>query len=311
VAERGDEPHRAQRILIIDDDPATADVVRKWLGSQYEILAAAEGTSGARLAASEQPDLVLLDLKMPGEDGLSVARRLKDDPATATIPIILLTACRDVNTKVQAFAAGADDYVTKPFDMGEVEARIRSELRKGARLRQLMTTQEHLEQMLRLDEKTGLYNFRMFQQRLREEWQRSTRYAVPLSLVLLDLDDFKRVNDTLGHPAGDDVLQEFATLVAGGARANDVAARYGGEEFAVILPHTDGAMAWRVADRIVRAVADFVFLEARTPTRVTVSAGLSTWPSTPDVESVDALVRAADRALYRAKDQGKNRVVQA
>ncbi len=162
-----------------------------------------------------------------------------------------------------------------------------------------------------VDDKTGLYNFRAFQRKLAEEWQRAKRYTVPLSLVFFDIDQFKRVNDTLGHPAGDRVLEEFSTLVTGGARANDVAARYGGEEFAVILPHTDAEMAVRVAERIRRAVQEFVFLEGDTPTQITVSAGVATMPTTPGVDSMDALVRAADEALLAAKDRGRNRVVEA
>ena len=127
--------------------------------------------------------------------------------------------------------------------------------------------------------------------------------------MFLDIDDFKQLNDTLGHPAGDRVLAEFATLVAGGARANDFAARYGGEEFSIILPHTEAVMAERVAERIRRAVAEFVFDEDETPTRITVSAGVATFPSTTDIDSVDGLLRAADVALYRAKDAGRDCVM--
>jgi diguanylate cyclase (GGDEF)-like protein len=162
-----------------------------------------------------------------------------------------------------------------------------------------------------VDEKTGLYNFREFQRRLREEWQRAERYTVPLSVVFFDLDHFKRVNDTLGHQAGDRVLKEFAMLATGGARANDIAARYGGEEFAVILPHTDGEMAVRVAERIRRAVAEFEFDAGESPTRITVSAGVATLTAKREVSSVDDLVRAADAALYEAKELGRNRVVVA
>jgi two-component system cell cycle response regulator len=306
------------QILVVDDDPSTVQMVRSWFAGQpYEILEAGDGESGLKLAQDSNPDLILLDLKMPRLDGISVARKLKTDPHTRAIPLILLTACRNLEAKVDAFAAGADDYVTKPFEFAEIDARIRAMLRKRDRLvtleltvRDLSSTNEQLEQLLMVDDKTGLYNFREFQRRLREEWQRAERYAVPLSLVFFDLDKFKNLNDTLGHQAGDRVLQEFATLVTGGARANDVAARYGGEEFAVILPHTDAEMAARVADRIRCATQDFVFLEDDTPTRVTVSAGVSTYPSTASIESVDSLVRAADVALYRAKDMGRNRVVE-
>jgi len=309
----------SQRILVIDDDPATSQVVRSWFtGEPYEVLDAPNGEQGLELARSQRPDLILLDKRMPDIDGLAVAHQLKSDPGTQAIPVIMLTACRDVDAKVEAFSAGLDDYITKPFEVGEVDARIRSMLKKRQALagmestiQELTDTNQQLEQLLMVDEKTGLYNFREFRRRLREEWARASRYDTPLSVVFLDIDDFKKLNDTLGHPAGDRVLAEFATLVAGGARANDVAARYGGEEFSIILPHTDAVMAERVAERIRRAVAEFVFIEEEHPTRITVSAGVATFPSTRGVDSVDELVRAADVALYQAKDQGKDCVVQA
>jgi len=308
----------SHRILVIDDDPQTSQVVRSWYkGEPYEILDATNGEQGLDMARSRRPDLILLDLRMPGIDGLVVAQELKSDPGTQAIPVIMLTACRDVDAKVQAFSAGTDDYITKPFEFEEVDARIRSMLRKRqllvgleSTIEELTDTNQQLEQLLMVDEKTGLYNFREFRRRLREEWARASRYDTPLSLVFLDIDDFKKLNDTLGHPAGDRVLAEFATLVTGGARANDVAARYGGEEFSIILPHTDATMAARVAERIRRAVSEFVFIEEEQPTHITVSAGVATYPSTRGVDSVDELVRAADVALYQAKDQGKDCVVQ-
>lgn len=309
----------SQRILVIDDDPQTSQIVRSWFnGEPYEILDAVNGEQGLDLARSRRPDLILLDLRMPDINGLVVAQELKSDPGTQAIPLIMLTACRDVDAKVEAFSAGTDDYITKPFDFEEVDARIRSMLKKRkllvgleSTIQELTDTNEQLEQLLMVDEKTGLYNFREFRRRLREEWSRASRYDTPLSLVFLDIDDFKKLNDSLGHPAGDRVLAEFATLVAGGARANDVAARYGGEEFSIILPHTDATMAVRVAERIRRAVAEFVFIEEERPSRITVSAGVATYPSTRGVDSVDELVRAADVALYQAKDQGKDCVVKA
>ncbi|HXV78122.1 MAG TPA: diguanylate cyclase [Candidatus Polarisedimenticolaceae bacterium] len=308
-----------QRILVIDDDPGTSTVVRSWFkGEPYEILAAENGERGLTMARAERPDVILLDLKMPGMDGISVARELKNDPLTRNTPVLVLTACRDVDAKVEAFNAGTDDYVTKPFEFEEVDARIRSMLKRRdalvgleATVEELNDTNAQLEQLLMIDEKTGLYNFREFRHRLRAEWSRAARYETPLSLVFLDIDDFKKLNDTLGHAAGDRILAEFATLVTGGARANDVAARYGGEEFSIVLPHTDGEMALRVAERIRRAVAEFTFIADERPTRITVSAGVATYPSTAGLSTVDDLVRAADLAMYRAKDRGKNCVVRA
>jgi diguanylate cyclase (GGDEF)-like protein len=313
-------PHDAgHRILVVDDDPATEALIRSSLGDRpFEVLAAADGENGLRLAAESRPDVILLDLRLPGADGIEIARRLREQPETLAIPIIVISACRDTDAKVRALAAGADDYVTKPFDVAEIDARIQTMIRTRARLagmeasiEDLQATNRHLEQLLMIDEKTGLLNFRTFQRRLNEEWQRAERYQTPLSLVFFDLDHFKNINDTLGHQEGDRALVEFATLVTGGARANDVSARYGGEEFAVILPHTDGAMAVRVAERVRAAVAEFVFLADTAPTRITVSAGVATYPSLPAIDSVDALVRAADAALYRAKDAGRDCVVHA
>jgi diguanylate cyclase (GGDEF)-like protein len=302
------------RLLVVDDDPETCRLVRAWFeGQPYDILEASDGREGVERARTERPDLVLMDVKMPALDGISAARTLKSDPQTRHIPVVLLTACRDVAEKVEAFAVGADDYVTKPFELEEVDARIRGILHRRealavleTRVVQLTTRSAHLEEMVTLDEKTGLANFRQFQRRLRQEWLRAERGYGELSLLMLDLDDFKRVNDTLGHPAGDRCLQEFATLVQGGARATDLAARYGGEEFAVVLPHTSTEDARRVAERIRTTVHEFVFLAGTTPLRMTVSAGIATYPSYPAVDSPEALLLAADRALYRAKALGKD-----
>ncbi len=303
MAERPVEVRTRSRILVVDDEPGTAEVIRKWFtGQPYDILAASRGEDGLRMAAEGNPDIILLDIMMPGMDGHEVARRLKGDPATKGIPIILVTARKETVHKVQAFDADVDDYITKPFEFEEIDARIRSMLRKRLLYKEL-------EEQTVVDDKTGIANYRHFVRRLGEEWLRAQRYGTPLSLVMLDLDNFKRVNDTHGHPAGDRVLKEFAMLVTGGARATDLAARFGGEEFAIILPHTDKAMATRVAERILSGVQDFVFLSPDAPTRLTVSAGVATYPSSPDIDSHDALVRAADRALYRAKSEGKNRVV--
>ncbi|NIM01814.1 MAG: diguanylate cyclase [Acidobacteria bacterium] len=311
-----EERERTPRLLVVDDDPATAQLIRGWFADSMEVLDASDGEQGLERTLESLPDLLLLDLRMPGLDGIAVAQQLKRDSRTRTIPIVVLSACRDTDSKVEAFSAGADDYITKPFEVQEVDARVRSMLRKREALlnmesavRDLTSTNERLEQLLMVDEKTGLYNFREFQRRLKAEWSRAERYGVPLSLVFFDLDHFKQINDTLGHQAGDKILEEFALLVTGGARANDVAARYGGEEFAVILPHTELGMALRVAERIRRAVDDFTFTAGDSSTSVSVSGGVATYPGGAGVDSMDALVRAADAALYRAKDEGRNRIV--
>jgi diguanylate cyclase (GGDEF)-like protein len=309
---------RRYRILVVDDETETADLLRvECRGKPYDILEAKCGKDGLQSASADMPDLILLDYMMPDIDGISVARSLKDDQRTQHIPILLLTAYKGTDATVQAFEAGADDFVHKPFKWEEVEARISSMLRKRdamlvmrAERDELATQKKQLEELMVLDEKTGLHNFGEFRRRLQAEWKRAERYNIPLSLILFDLDRFKEVNDKRGHQAGDQTLQEFAMLVTGGARANDVAARYGGEEFAIILPHTDGEMAARVAERIRMAVSEFVFLEESDPLHITVSGGVATYHSKSDLRSIDELVRAADQALYRAKERGRNCIVQ-
>ena len=280
-------PDGRKRILVIDDDPETSRLLRSWFkGKEYEILDAADAVAGLQLTVRSNPDIILLDIRMPGMDGLATTRHLKTDPVTRSIPVILLTACREIDAKVEAFGAGADDYVTKPFEFEDVDARIRAMLRKRelyikleGTVRDLQASNKQLEELLVVDEKTGLFNYRQFRQKIEEEWLRAERYGTPLSLIMMDLDHFKQLNDTLGHLAGDRALQEFATLVAGGARATDMAARYGGEEFAIVLPHTNGSMAVRVAERIREAAAQFVFLADEHPLKITVSAGVATFPS--------------------------------
>jgi len=291
------------KILVVDDDPNTGRLVRDWYKNQpVEILEASDGDEGVLLAVSENPDIILMDLMMPRTNGFEASKRIRAEPTTSRTPLILLSARREPDTKREGFDAGIDHYVEKPFDLGELDARIRSMLQK----RKLHL---QLEEEATVDEKTGLSNYRVFYRKLREEWERSERYQVPLSIVMLDLDDFKKVNDSHGHPAGDKVLREFGMLVSGGARGTDLAARYGGEEFAMILPHTDRIRAERVAERVRAAVADFSFLEPDHPLRVTVSAGVATFAPGLDIASAEQLVAAADRALYAAKKAGKNRVV--
>jgi diguanylate cyclase (GGDEF)-like protein len=291
------------KILVVDDDADTARLVRGWYaGRPVQVFDAKDGDEGVRCAIREKPDIILMDLMMPRTNGFEASRRLRADPATSGIPVILLSARREPQTKRDAFDAGIDHYVEKPFDLDEMDARIRSMLEKRK-------TYLKLEEEATVDEKTGLANYRVFYKKLREEWERSERYKLPLSIVMLDLDDFKRVNDSLGHQAGDRVLREFAMLVSGGARGTDLAARYGGEEFAMILPHTDRERAEHVAERIRAAVADFTFLEPDQRLRVTVSAGAATFAPGLPIASAEQLVAAADRALYAAKNAGKNQVV--
>jgi diguanylate cyclase (GGDEF)-like protein len=230
-----------------------------------------------------------------------VLERLKSDANTHDIPVIVVSASCDTSSKIRAFDMGAIDFVTKPFDLGELKARVRS----AVRLRLLISM---LAQRAQIDGLTGLWNRAHFDQRLLDEIGAAQRHQGSLALILCDLDDFKRVNDTYGHPFGDQVLEEFASILGGG-RSGDVACRYGGEEFAVILPRQTADDAAAVARRFLAE------LRARTwnrteGLRITASFGVTDLTRVPE-ETVNALVHSADSALYSAKAQGKDRVVMA
>src|ERR1043165_2806262 len=236
------QQQRRPRLLAIGDSPMIHRLLKARLRSErLEIHSATTGAMGLDTANTLLPELILLDVDMPEMDGFEVLARLKSDPRTHDIPVIFLSGSCSTAAKVRALEMGAVDFVTKPFDVGELKARVRSALR----IRLLI---QMLAQRAQIDGLTGLWNRSYFDQRLEEEIGIAQRHNTRLSLVLCDLDEFKRINDTYGHPFGDQVLEEFAALMLRG-RAGDAACRYGGEEFAIILPRADVHEAAAVADR--------------------------------------------------------------
>lgn len=306
-----------QKILIVDDDRDNIECLRRWFsGEEFDIQSAINGKEALVKVEEEHPDVILLDIMMPGMDGFEVAKKLKKSDKHRGIPIVMLTAKHDTQSKIKGFSIGVDDYVTKPFDFDEVDARIKAMIKKRAlyieleeKHQQLQQTNIKLKDMTVTDEKTSLYNFRYFKKKLQEEFKRAKRYDTSLSLIMLDLDDFKEINDRLGHQNGDKVLKEFADIVQSNARETDFTARYGGEEFSIILPNTDATMARQVAERIRKASSVHEFLSRETPTAMTISAGISTFPYRHrNIKNDDELIKAADAALYKAKSNGKNRI---
>lgn len=296
MGEQRDNP----KLLLIDDSQDIHMLIRQRLRSEgIEVISAENGVDGLRLAGEESPSLILLDLSMPVMDGFEVLRSLKDDPATSQIPIIVLSGRDDAEDKVQGFDLGAIDYVCKPFDMTELRARVRSALRI-AELMQL------LAQRAQIDGLTGLWNRSYFDERIAAELSSAKRSGVPIALAMCDIDHFKSLNDTHGHPAGDAVLQGFGTLLTDTLRRDDVACRYGGEEFAIILRNSDAKAAATVIDRIRRKLAQTVW--PRHPERaVTASFGVCD-RTTPPSEEASAWIETADKSLYQAKTLGRNRV---
>jgi two-component system cell cycle response regulator len=307
-----------KRILVVDDHPDNIHLLRARLEARgYIVDEAGDGEAAlARVYATPAPDLILLDVMMPKIDGLEVARRIKSDESLPFIPVIMQTALDTTESVVQGFEAGADDYITKPINFRELDARVRSLLRIQSlqsaleqRERELSAANAQLLVMSSTDVLTGVANRRSLEERLHEMWEHSQRLHEPLSLVMCDIDHFKRVNDEYGHQAGDAVLQQFAGLLAKEAREIDRVGRYGGEEFVLLLPGTVLDAAVTFAERIRDCVEqrEFSYGEGESLHR-TMSCGVAAWPH-PLVSDQEALIKAADDALYVAKETGRNRVV--
>jgi len=302
-------PKTGARILIVDDHEDNVELLRARLAARgYEIETAADGREALEKVAVRAPDLILLDVMMPGVDGMEVAKRIKADPTLPFIPIIMQTALDAVESKVEGLDAGADDYVTKPIVFAELEARVKSALRIKALERDLADKNDQLRRVSLTDALTGLDNRRHLEERLDEMFSYAVRYNEPIACVMCDLDWFKSVNDTHGHQAGDAVLRQLADILRRAVREVDRVGRYGGEEFMLLLPGTAMEAAAVFAERVRSAVEAAAFDVGETTVGRTMSCGVAAWPH-PTIASTDLLVKAADDALYAAKAAGRNRVV--
>jgi diguanylate cyclase (GGDEF)-like protein len=299
------------KILVVDDSRTQLDWLVQVLQREgYAVQAAQDGKEAIRKVRSEPPDLVLLDMILPDMDGLEVLRIVKARPDDQFIPVIILSVKSDLDSKVAGLRIGADDFLAKPFAEAEILARCGAMLRIKTLQDQLRRTQQKLAEQAITDELTGLKNRRAFDERLQEEFRRAQRYTDPVSLIMLDLDHFKNVNDRYGHQLGDEVLRGAAEQIRGSTRDPDICARYGGEEFAVILPKTHLSGALSVAERIWKQLGAREYAApgpGGTPFHVTASLGLAFYPS-KDIATPELLLRYADEALYQAKRAGRNTI---
>ena len=293
------ESANPSRILIVDDEETVA-------GSHSEVLKAAglltrvlNDPSGIDEALKEiAPDLILMDVYMPECTGIELATVIRQQEAFVSVPIVFLSAETNLDQRMLALRQGGDDFLTKPVDPSQLVSVVRSRIQ---RFRMLRSALEH-------DGLTGLLNHSKLKDRLEIEVLRSKRSGAPLTFAMIDLDDFKSVNDVHGHAAGDRVLISLAKLLLQRLRRTDIAGRYGGEEFAVILPETDSGGAHTVLEAVRRAFSTVHHVAGQREFRVTLSCGLAEFPAW---RSAEAIASAADAALYRAKREGKNRVVVA
>jgi diguanylate cyclase (GGDEF)-like protein len=296
------------QIAVVDDDAAIRRLVRLFLKrGGYNIVEFATGNEAREQLANIPWDLAILDRRLPDMDGVQLCQELKANPEFKTRYVIMLTGEDEQEDKVEGLDLGADDYITKPFQYPELLARIRAAKRIVDLQQELLETNKRLELLSITDGLTRLYNHRYFQDELARAFGESERYGRPLSLAIVDLDFFKKINDSYGHAIGDEVLKRVSRLFSESIRATDVAARYGGEEFAMMMPETDLPDAITFAEKIRTLVESTPITTQAGEIRVTVSIGLATVPHTK-IHTAKELIVAADKALYRAKRGGRNQI---
>ncbi|MCP5277744.1 MAG: diguanylate cyclase [Thiobacillus sp.] len=305
------------RILLVDDDPLILRVLQTHLKAFGEITTASCGEEALLKIAKEMPDLVILDVDMPGMDGYATCRAVKGNPETTDLPVVFITTFDDVESETRALNMGGADFIRKPVNPAVLQARVKTQLA-------LRHKTEELRRLNNLDGLTQISNRRAFDEVLVLEWRRALRNQSPLSLLMVDIDHFKQFNDTYGHLIGDDCLRQVAQALHHCLkRAGDFVARYGGEEFAAILANTGSGDAQDLAEQLCQQVRKLAIPHGSSPTAsvVTLSVGLASYcpkqyegicasarelayPAEPSI-----LLRGADQALYLAKQQGRNRVV--
>jgi two-component system, cell cycle response regulator len=303
--ERHDRHRERALILVVEDDLATRDSMVELLSSRFEVLGAGDGASGLELAREHRPDLILLDRFLRDEDGLEVLEDLQEDPLTESVPVIFLTGDTDEATLERCLESGAADFVPKPANPRELLARIHRALRQSE-------LQHRLRVLAQTDSLTGLANFRALTVRLDAEFKRANRYQYPLSVVIIDLDHLKAINDGMGHDVGNRAILALASHLRDNLREVDFAARFGGDEFVALLPHQTAREAAVFAERIragLRTVAVTRADGRPAPFGLSVSVGIADHEPLRPWESTEGLLKAADAALYEAKREGRDRVV--
>jgi diguanylate cyclase (GGDEF)-like protein len=295
---------QGQALLIVDDSATVRTAIRKTLEPTrlFEVYFEARNGHEALAALDQRSiDLVICDIVMPDLDGFAFLQKVKQSAKHQDIPVIMLTGQESVEKKVTGLDLGASDYVTKPFAKDELIARVRVHLK-------LKLLQDRLREASITDYLTKRFNRRHFMQLFYTEFERSKRHGHALSLAILDIDHFKRINDMNGHAQGDRILVEVARVISANVRGEDVVARYGGEEFVILLPDTDETGALGAAEKVRQVVAGSRF-EGMGETPVTLSIGLVTFHAgQPSTATIDMLLMLADAALYEAKGRGRNRV---
>lgn len=296
-------PNRRPKLLVVDDQPVNIQALYQVFAADYQVFMATSGAQALQVCRDKLPDLVLLDVVMPGIDGYEVCAQLKADGALRDIPVIFVTAHDDEAAETHGLDVGAVDFISKPINPRVVRARVKTHVT-------LKQQSDLMRQMVFIDGLTGVFNRRYFDERLASEWRRAARNKAPLSLIMIDVDFFKRYNDRYGHLAGDDCLRQVAgALRAQLKRPGDVVARYGGEEFACLLTETDLPGTIEVARKLEQAVRALRIAHAVSDVADVVTTSLGAAADFPGVLSDwGSLLALADEQLYAAKTGGRGRV---
>jgi two-component system, cell cycle response regulator len=304
LAEAGRNGH----ILMVDDRPELSDRIQSMLSGEHSVDMERDPTEALFHAAEGNYDLVIVSLDLENFDGLRLCSQLRSLERTRNVPVLAIAEADNNARLVRALEIGVNDYLVRPFDKNEILARARTQIRKKRYTERLRDNVQLSIEMAITDALTGLYNRRYMETHVGTLVDQAVARGKPLSVLILDIDYFKSINDTYGHDAGDDVLQDFAIRIRKSIRGIDLACRYGGEEFVVVMPETDMAVATMVAERLRRRIASepFPIQKGTRMIEVTISIGIAALGFGDDAAAV---IKRADQALYRAKRDGRNRVV--
>jgi len=297
-----------ETILIVDDTDTNVEILCEFLDKEYEIMVSLDGAFALEIANDDKPDLILLDIMMPNMDGYEVCRRLKDNERTKDIPVIFITAKTDEESIEKAYEVGGIDYITKPFKPKELYARVKTQLKMQELIHNFEKSQEELKLLASTDPMTKLYNRRYFSKISEHVIDLAKRDKTLASVIMLDIDKFKNINDTYGHNIGDEVIINLSVQLQELTRDSDVICRYGGEEFVILLPDTGSEGALVIAEKIREKVELLSLnIDKVKNLKYTISIGVSEVNISKDLNIEESLNRA-DEALYRAKQDGRNRV---
>jgi len=295
-------------LLIVDDTETNVDILVELLSDLYEIVVALDGERALEILEEQKVDLILLDIMMPEIDGYEVCKRVKQNEKIYDIPIIFITAKTDEESIEKAYEVGGMDYITKPFKPKELFARIKTQLHIRALIEELENSKSELKRLSETDPMTNLCNRRYFNNASKSIIELARRDKTALTVVMLDIDKFKKVNDTYGHDVGDEIIISVANILLEMTRKSDLDCRFGGEEFILLLPETSLEGGIVIAEKIRKKVEAFsLHLEDDKEVKVTVSLGVSQLDTENDLR-MESVIKRADIALYKAKESGRNKV---